>query len=286
MRSFVPDYELKRVQSLDQALDLFAADPSWTPIAGGTDIMVQFEAGHLKAKRLVDLWNVRELQGIAVTTEHVVLGALTTYTQAQKHDVIAREFPSIAAAGAETGGFAIQNRGTIGGNIANASPAADTPPALLTYDAELELQSKAGGKRYVPYDGFHLGYKKTVLAPGELIRAVRLTRPRKPRQHYYRKVGTRKAQAISKVVAAGMAEKEAGRVTKLRFALGSVAPVTIRIKAVEALIENESKITKAVIAEARRELALAIAPIDDIRSNADYRGLVAGNLLQQFLESI
>src|SRR5262249_22690471 len=140
---------------------------------GGTDLMVVFETGKLSEKRFVNLGNVRELRGIQVDAKHVTIAALTTYSNLRDEPVIQGEFANLFAAAGLTGARAIQNRGTIGGNIANASPAADSPPALLCYDAEVCLRS-AGGERWVPYDQFHTGYKKTVLAPGEIIQAVRV----------------------------------------------------------------------------------------------------------------
>src|SRR5262249_16812439 len=151
------------------------------------------------------IWNLKELRGIEVTEDQVALGALTTYTEVQEHPIMQKEFPMLCQAAKETGGIAIQNRGTLGGNIVNASPAADSPPPLLAYDAELELISKSGARR-IPYSKFHRGYKQMDINPDELLRAIHLPRAQAERFHYYRKVGTRKAQAISKVCFAGMME--------------------------------------------------------------------------------
>src|SRR5207253_8152473 len=149
------------------------------------------------------IWNLKELRGIDVSNEQITLGALTTYTEVQANRVLREEFPMLCQAAKETGGIAIQNRGTLGGNIVNASPAADSPPALLAYDAELELVSKEGERR-IPYSGFHIGYKQMEIQPGELLRAIRLPRGGERLTNYYRKVGTRKAQAISKTCFAGV----------------------------------------------------------------------------------
>src|SRR5262249_40431852 len=155
-------------------------------------------AGRLPAGKYVGLWNPRELRGCAVSDRAVALGAMTTYSDVLANNTLRDEFPLLCRAAEETGGVATQNRGTLGGNIANASPAADTPPALLVYDAELELISTRGTRR-VPYDRFHLGYKKMDLAADELI--VRIDLPRRAHRwrQFYRKVGTRRAQAISKI---------------------------------------------------------------------------------------
>jgi CO/xanthine dehydrogenase FAD-binding subunit len=194
-------FDLVTPASLDEALELLAVDHSARPFAGGTDVMVQLEGGLLPATRYVNLWGITDLGGITESLDGVTIGALTTYTEIRRSDVLAREYPLLLRAAEQTGGIATQNRGTIGGNIANASPAADTPPALLVYDAELELRSIAGLRR-VPYTKFHTAYKQMILAPGEIISRIRLPR-RTGWRDYYRKVGTRRAQAISKVCFAG-----------------------------------------------------------------------------------
>ena len=185
----------------------------------------------------------------------------------------------------ETGGLATQNRGTIGGNIANASPAADTPPVLLVYDAELELVS-SGGTRRVPYAAFHRGYKKMDLAPGELIARIHLPSRRYLGEggvDYYRKVGTRRAQAISKVCFAGSILMDGGVVTDVRIALGSVAPTVVRATGAEQALRGR-RLAEDTIAAASQALLSVISPIDDIRSTAHYRARVAANLLREFLQ--
>ena len=284
MRTPLHRYELTACDSLQDALAALAADPSARPFAGGTDLMVLMDAGHLPPGRYIDLWKVRELRDIDVTAEAVTLGALTTYTEVLKAEILRREFPMLGIAATETGGIATQNRGTIGGNIANASPAADTPPALVAYDAELELVSSRGVRR-VAYEKFHTGYKKMDLAPGELIARVRLPRGRKGWRDYYRKVGTRKAQAISKVCFAAAADVADGRVRDLRVALGSVAPTVVRCAATETAVRGHA-VDDAVVVKAQRALASEIQPIDDIRSTAAYRLRVAQNVLREFLTRI
>src|SRR5258706_1977864 len=228
MRAYLPSYQLISPANLSEALDALARDEGvWQPFAGGTDLMVLLEAGKLPPKNYVNIWNLTELRGIEVTDSQVTLGALTTYTEIQDHETLRTEFPMLCQAASETGGLAIQNRGTIGGNIVNASPAADSPPALLAYDAELEFVSREGPRR-IPYNDFHTGYKQMNLKPGELLRAIRLPRATQRLTHYYRKVGTRKAQAISKICFAATGQIEQDRVSHLRIALGSVAPIPLR----------------------------------------------------------
>jgi CO/xanthine dehydrogenase FAD-binding subunit len=187
----------------------------------------------------------------------------------------------LCEAARETGGIAIQNRGTLGGNIVNASPAADSPPALLAYDAELELISTAG-LRTIPYAQFHRGYKQMDIRPDELLRAIRLPRVQAERIHYYRKVGTRRAQAISKVCFAGVLETAENVVKQVRITLGSVAPIPIRCEQTEAVLTNQL-LDAETVERAVAALATEITPIDDIRSTRDYRLQVSLNLLRDFL---
>jgi len=284
MRAFLPDYRLRKAATLDEAVGLLADQPgSWRPLAGGTDVMVQLAAGALAHRQYLSLWGIRELRRIDVDADGVTLGALTTFSDILRHGVLRSEFPLLGRAAADTGGVANQNRGTIGGNIANASPAADTPPALLVYDAELELTSHRGS-RTVLYERFHTGYKQMDLAPDELITAVRLPRRRGWYQHY-RKVGARRAQAISKVCLAAAARVESGRIADIRLAFGSVAPTVVRAFGAEEILRGA-----AAGPEARERAGAALAsqltPIDDVRSTAAYRRQVAVNVLGEFLEAL
>jgi CO/xanthine dehydrogenase FAD-binding subunit len=287
-------YQLVVPRSLREVLDDLAKHPGSRPFAGGTDLMVVLEAGHLPPGRYVSLQNCGELRGIETNDSGVTIGGLTTYTEISRSKLLARDYPLLGMAARETGGVATQNRGTIGGNIANASPAADTPPVLLVYDAELELVSAADTRR-VPYLGFHRGYKKMDLRAGELIARVILPpeggsylqitagQPEGARRReYYRKVGTRKAQAISKVCFAGILRVDAGAIQDVRIALGSVAPTVIRALATEDGLRGQS-LDADTLAAAERALLSEIAPLDDIRSTARYRSRVATNLLREFL---
>jgi CO/xanthine dehydrogenase FAD-binding subunit len=284
LRSYLPAFDLQAPKDLGAVLRLLADEPgAWRPFAGGTDLMVLFEAGKLPPGKYVSLWGLDELQGIDVATDVVSIGALTTYADVLRHPLLASEFPLLCQAAEQTGGAATQNRGTLGGNIANASPAADSPPALLVYDAELELISVRGARR-VPYDRFHGGYKTMDLAGGEIIRAIRLPRGRASWIQTYRKVGTRKAQAISKVCFAAAADLdlESRVVRDIRIALGSVAPTPVRCVAAEAALRGRN-LDDGPAATAALALARDIAPIDDMRSTARYRMHVARNLLIQFV---
>lgn len=284
MRAYLPDYDLRVPGGLEEALALLAEAPgSWIPIAGGTDVMVGFAAGTLAAGRYLSVWELPELRGITVDDEGITLGALTTYSEVRRHPVLRAELPMLVEAAALSGALAIQNRGTLGGNIVNASPAADSPPALLCYDAELELVS-AAGSRTVPYRGFHTGYKQMDRRPDELLRAIRV--PRRPggtgALHAYRKVGTRRAQAISKVCLAALGNTTDGAVTHLRIALASVAPTVLDARQTAAAVVGR-RLDRTTIDDALRAFDAELQPIDDVRSTERYRRRVARNLVDDFL---
>jgi CO/xanthine dehydrogenase FAD-binding subunit len=282
VRAFIPNYQLTTPSSLADALALLKREPGvWKPFAGGTDLMVLLEAGKLPHRNYINIWSLKELRGIEVTDSHITLGALTTYTEVQSHPVLQSEFPMLCQAASETGGLAIQNRGTIGGNVVNASPAADSPPALLAYDAEIELISTEGS-RWLAYSSFHTGYKQMLISPNELLARIRMPRNTRGATHYYRKVGTRKAQAISKVCLAALAKLDSDQIGDCRIAFGSVAPIVVRCVQTEDALRGR-KPDAGTIKSACATLSQEISPIDDIRSTADYRLQVAKNLLTDFL---
>jgi CO/xanthine dehydrogenase FAD-binding subunit len=247
-------------------------------------VMVLYAAGKLTARKLVSVGNLAELRRIEVIPDEVQIGASCTYSDLQKHETILREFPMLASAASWTGGVANQNRGTLGGNIANASPAADSLPALLAYEAKLDLFSVRGVRR-VPCTEFHFGYKKHALAPDELIRNICLPRNTAGYISYCRKVGARNAQAIAKVCVAALGKMSNGVIEDVRIGMGSVAPVPLRLKETErALLGKEAEPT--LVEGARRTVAQQIQPIDDIRSTARYREAVAANLVAEFVEKL
>ncbi len=281
MRANPADYDLISPGSLQAVLSLLAAEPNtWTPIAGGTELMVQFAAGRLAQRKLVNINGLPELTQITVTPDEITLGAGITYTTIRNHADIARDLPLLARAAAWTGAIANQNRGTLGGNLVNGSPAADSPPALLAYAADVSLISLRGTRR-IPYADFHTAYKVTALAPDELVLAVHVPRATYTHQ-YLRKVGPRNAQAISKVALAGVLTLTEGLITTARIGLASVSHSPFRCRNTEAALLDQT-LTPAVIAEARAALLAEIAPLDDIRSTARYRNQVSANLLEEFL---
>jgi putative cofactor-binding repeat protein len=285
VRSDAAHFDLIAPGSLQKVLSLLAHSPGeFTPIAGGTEAMVAFGAGRLQARKLVSLWGLKELRFIAATPETLTIGAGTTFTDIRNHRIIASDFPLLAQAASWTGSIANQNRGTIGGNIVNGSPAADSPPALLAYGAEIELISARGNRR-LAYDGFHLAYKKTQLAVDELVYAIHLPRQFDGYRQYARKVGTRNAQAISKVAIAALARMQDGVIEDIRIGAASLRETPIRCTAVERVLRG-NRIVPETVKAARAALAEEIRPIDDIRSTARYRAAVAGNLIEEFLGTL
>jgi CO/xanthine dehydrogenase FAD-binding subunit len=285
MRGDPEDHELIAASSLDEVLARLAdGSGEWIPIAGGTELMVAYAAGRLSAHKLVSIWGLQELSYLRVDDDTISIGAGVTFGEIRRDAIITSEFPLLAQAAGWIGAIANQNRATLGGNIVNGSPAADAPPTLLVYDAEIELISHRGVRR-LPYCDFHLGYKQSLLEPDEMVLALHL--PRRFTQHaqYLRKVGTRRAMAITKVALAGTAIVEDRRVKEIRLAAASVADRPIRLLAAEsALLGN--LLTQDTITNARLMLLEEVKPIDDIRSTAAYRKQVAANLLDEFLHGL
>jgi CO/xanthine dehydrogenase FAD-binding subunit len=267
VRTAISELDLRRATSLRDALVLLR-DEQRTPIAGATDLYVALNFGTLVPRRFVDIWPLDELREISVRGDTLVLGALATYTDTIRSSLVARRLPMLVEAARQVGGPQIQNRGTIGGNVANASPAGDSLPVFAAVDATVVLRA-IDAERRVAITEFYTGYRTTVMRPDELIVAIEV--PNVEGKQWFRKVGTRAAQAISKVVAAGV------RGAQPRFALGSVGPTVIRAWRTERVLASGASIDEATAA-----LASEISPIDDIRSTADYRRRVATNLLRRF----
>lgn len=268
MRSDVGGMELLQPRTVDDALQLLRENPGITPLAGGTDLYVALNLGVLPARRFLDLWSLDELRQIREGDGVLSIGALATYSEIIRSRAVRVRLPMLLAAAQEIGGVQIQNRGTLGGNIANASPAGDSLPVLLAAEASVVLRSAAGERR-VPLADLYVGYRQSVIRPDELITAIEV--PRVDGRQWFRKVGTRAAQAISKVVFAGV------RGRHIRLAIGSVAPVPLRLRRTEQVLADG-----ATIAHARAELEAEITPVDDLRSSERYRRRVAGNLLERF----
>ena len=282
MRSNAAHYDMIAPPTLAGALRLLAEEEGvHLPIAGGTELMVAFGAGRLAARRLLSLNHLSELRFVDEQAGSVTIGSGTTFTDLRRSEAITKRFPLLSRAASWTGSIANQNRGTLGGNIVNGSPAADSPPALLVYEAKVNVIS-VRGMRVIPYGEFHVGYKKTALAADELVHSVVLPWLSPEWKSYIRKVGTRNAQAISKVAMAGVARIQDGVIREVRIGAASLREIPMRCLDTEASLVGKT-IDAESIAEARRALRSEVKPIDDIRSTALYRTAVAGNLLEEFL---
>jgi CO/xanthine dehydrogenase FAD-binding subunit len=259
---------LLQPRTFGEALRLLRDEGPLVPLAGCTDLYVGLHFGTVPERRFLDLSGLRALRGIRLRGDALVIGALTTYTELIRSPLARRRLPILAEASREVGSPQIQNRGTIGGNVANASPAGDTLPVLAVAEAVIVLRS-VDGERRVPFDSFYTGYRQTAMRADELIVAVEV--PRVAGRQWFRKVGTRAAQAISKVVMAAV------RADHPRIALGSVAPTVVRVPRTEAVLAGGG-----TLADAQAVLMAEIQPIDDLRSTAVYRRQVSANLLAQF----
>jgi xanthine dehydrogenase small subunit len=268
MRTALSHCALLRPRSLNEALRLLADNPGTMPIAGCTDVYVGLQFGIVVQTAFLDVCNLPELKGISTDGGTLRIGAGASYTSIIQSPEVQKRIPILAEAALQIGGVQIQNRGTLGGNIANGSPAGDSLPVLAVANAVVHIAS-VHGERTVPFNYFYTGYRTNVLRPDELIVAVEI--PRVHGRMWFRKVGTRAAQAISKIVMAAV------RSERPRVALGSVAPTVVRLPATEASLASNGD-----IAEAQRVLASEIRPIDDLRSTADYRRRVSANLLGRF----
>lgn len=267
MKTALSDLDTRVASSVNEALTILR-DEKRVPIAGATDVFVALNFGIMPHRQFLDIWALDELRTISTHDDTLVIGALTSYTTLMRSPIVAERVPMLVEASRLVGGVQIQNRGTLGGNIANGSPAADGVPALSAADAIVVLRS-LDGERRIPLNSFYTGYRATVMRPDELIVAIEI--PRVEGRQWFRKVGTRAAQAISKIVMAAV------RAPSPKIALGSVAPTVVRAKMTEQALAE-----RATIDEAAEVLGREIAPIDDVRSTADYRRRVSMNLLRRF----
>ncbi|HEV2577868.1 MAG TPA: xanthine dehydrogenase family protein subunit M [Acidobacteriaceae bacterium] len=289
MRSDVAGYDLSAPPTLEAALAQIAFERGrHALIAGGTELMVALNTGRLESRSLISIQHLHELRFIRVSDGALQIGAGTTFTDIRRNETIAWELPLLVQAASWTGSIANQNRGTIGGNICNASPAADTPPALLAYDATVTLLS-VRGERIIPYSAFHLGYKKMQLEPDEILYSVSVPRRYSEWRQYIRKVGTRNAQAISKTALACIALVQQQKIEEIRIGAASLADRPLRCTEVEDALRGRSLAAKDLeetVRAGRAALTRESKPIDDIRSTAMYRNVVAANLLEEFLRQL
>ena len=268
MRTATAPFAMRRARTLDAALKILREEPGTVPIAGCTDVYVALEFGGKPGPSYLDLTRLTALKRITMRDDRLVIGALATYTELQKSRLVRARLPMLVEASRLVGGVQIQNMGTLGGNIANGSPAGDSLPVLAVADADVVLAGPEGERR-VPFNAFYTGYRASVRRPDELITAIEV--PPVIGKQWFRKVGTRAAQAISKVVFAGV------RGLETKLALGSVGPTVVRLTRTEKVLNDQGGIEAALAV-----LAAEITPIDDLRSTAEYRRSVSVNLVRQF----
>jgi CO/xanthine dehydrogenase FAD-binding subunit len=267
MRTATSTLQMRRPSSVGEALRMLRDEPDLIPLAGCTDLYVAVNFGTLSGSRFLDLWPLDPLRRITLRGDTLVIGALATYTQIIHSRLVRKFLPMLVESARQIGGPQIQNRGTLGGNIANASPAGDSLPVLAAAEATIVLRSDRG-ERKVPFRDFYTGYRASVRKPDELVVAVEI--PKQNGAQWFRKVGTRAAQAISKVVMAAVRDEHP------RIAIGSVAPTVLRVPRTEAALASGD------LDAALAAFADEIAPIDDVRSTADYRRTVSANLVRRF----
>jgi CO/xanthine dehydrogenase FAD-binding subunit len=267
--------------SLKQAIDYLAGDPTLIPTAGCTDLMVCEPEQRASLPGVMNLLDIPELRGIRSTDGGLEIGATTSFTEIRSSAEVRQSFPALAAAARVIGGWQIQNRATLGGNMANASPAGDSLPVLLALEATVVVVGP-GGERQVPYGQFHVGYRQTALEPGELVARICLPAPPPGSRQYFRKVGTREAQSISKVVVALVGRLDGSAIGEVRLAAGSVAPTPIRLSGVEEALGGQPANAETA-ALAGRLAAEAAEPIDDVRSTAAYRRWALGRIVRRMM---
>ena len=271
-------------QTLHEALEQRAAHPDYLPIAGCTDVMVGF--AHQEAPSgVIDLFGLSEIKGICAAEDVVSIGAATTYGDILRNEVVYENFPTLSEAIREIGAVQIQERGTLGGNLGTCSPVGDTLPVLLALDAQVHVASARNGSRMISMDDFIVDYRKNALADDELIVEIKIPLPAAETKQYWRKVGTRRAQSISKLMMCVVGRLNGNAVEHIRIALGAVAATPIRVHQTEAVLAGQALNEETILA-AQNTLASEITPIDDVRSNAVYRKEVACNLLGRFLNDL
>jgi carbon-monoxide dehydrogenase medium subunit len=282
----IEDIDLLTPGTLREALELQAdAKTRGVPLAGGTDLFVQWQAGARPIpERAIDLKRLAGLGGIEEQNGHIVIGASSTHAMIRRSPLVQQHLPSLSEACATVGGAQIQALGTIGGSVANASPAGDLAPSLLISEG-VAVAASVRGEREIPLARLWTGYRKIDLQPDELL--VRFVLPKRaPTAHEaFRKLGPRAAQAISKVMGSWRGIVQSGVVVEFSVALGSVAPTALRLSALEAWVKGKT-LSESMLTEAEQRAADEVKPISDIRSTAEYRKWVSGRLVRGFLEEL
>jgi len=271
--------------TIDEALEVKGRHPDAIPFAGGTDLLPLWSSSRCRPERIVLLCNCDDSKEIVDEKDGLFIGAGATHAAISQHPGVIEHFAALSDAAASIGAPAIRNMGTLGGNVANASPAADLPPALIACGAEAVLASAKNGKRSMAMENFFRSYQTTALEKDELLLGVRLVVPPSGTRSFFRKVGTRKAQACAKLSLALSARLDGKKITSIRIAAGSVAPIPLRLTDVEAQLEGQA-LNDKLVRSARALAAAAVTPIDDVRSTADYRRFVIAAILADCVDQM
>lgn len=273
------------VQTLDAALNVLDGERNVRVLAGGTDLMVLLNARQFQAPAFLDIWKVSELRGIRDEGEGLRIGALTSFSEIINSPLTRKWTPLLVEAALTIGAIQIQNRGTLGGNLVNGSPAGDSLPVLAVLDAEIDIASQAHGTRTVGYEDFYTAYRRTVLEPDEMVTSIKVRKLAPGENGFFYKVGTRRAQAISKVMMAARVAMDNGVIESCAISYGSMTPVVGRARQVEAALKGW--VSGSTLPDSIQDLLEGeLSPIDDIRSTARYRMRVARNLLTRMLRDV
>lgn len=276
-------FHLHQPQTVDDALGLAATiGERGHFIAGGTDIVIQMHRGRRNPEHLIDLSGLKGLDTIEATPEGFLLGALVTHKTIERHPVLRADVTMLAEAAHTVGGHQVRNIGTVGGNIANASPAADVVVPLVALDAALTLQS-IGGSRQISLSDFLVGPGKTGRRPDEMLSAIQFAKLPAGSGSAFLKSGRRKAMEISLVCVASCLTVRAAGLSRVRIALGAVGPTALRARAAEAMLEGQVA-DEDLISRAARQAARECTPISDVRASAEYRHLLVEVLVARALK--
>lgn len=281
----VSDIRFLTPSSLREALLMLETERGAVRIlAGGTDAMVWQQGGNVPLPQAyLSIWGLDELRRITRTSRGLEIGALATFSALRRSPDLVEVCPALLEAARQVGAVQIQNRATLGGNVVNASPAGDSLPCLLVHGATVVLESASRGERRVPFEAFYRGYRLTALAPDELLTRVEIPYKAEGSFGGFEKVGSRRAQTISKVMAALRVTRDAqGRMHEVALAYGSVAPTVLRIPRTEQALEGQEP-TPGLADAVAPILLKEISPISDLRSNVEYRKFAAVGLLRRLL---
>ena len=284
---FLPEFDVLAPETLEQALEMldqYGPDGARV-MSGGTDLVIRMKEGAIRPGKIILLEKIESLKGISLAGKGIRLGARTSFEEIIASEEIRTKVPLLAAACRNVGALQLRCRGTIGGNIANASPCADGVCGLVALEAEVLLASRSGERR-LPLAKCFKGPKETVFRSCEILTHVEFAIPEQPRNFFYLALGQRKALAINKIsVACQAALDQRGRIQKARVAYGAAAPTILRGLKVERYLKGRA-LNTGTRAHAVSLAEKEVLPIDDIRSTAEYRGKMTGVLLRRGLESL